>query len=179
MAWTPPAFSRHLPPHTRRSRCACRAPHSQGGLPPRGLSHASHLPRVFLPPHPYFSFSKVLLTLTSSDTTSAIFVNLRHALGVFVKVAITKCHKVVVLKHREHYLPLPEATSLKSRCGWSGFLLRAVRGRSAPGPSPWLVDGHLHLHMPFSLSACLHAQMSSLYKNSSCIELKPSLINSF
>lgn len=56
-----------------------------------------------------------------------------------------------------HGLTVLQATSVRSRYLQGGFLLSAGKNASAPGLSPWLVDGHL---LPVSLHTLPSARLS-------------------
>ena len=71
-----------------------------------------------------------------------------------------------------------EAASLKSRCGQGWFLPRTGKEGSAPGLSPWLVDGHLLPSHRFP-AMCVGVQISPFYKGTSHIGVGPILRISF
>lgn len=76
-----------------------------------------------------------------------------------------------VLGDLEGYGPTVwEVGSSKQRCWQDGFLLWAVRERSAPGPSAWLVYVRLHVHWVFPCM-CVSIQVLPFYKDTSPIGL--------
>ena len=98
----------------------------------------------------------------------------------YVLVCQHYCNKVPQtgwFKQQTFNVSVLEARSFISRCWQCLFFLRAMRERSVPGLSPWLVDGHLHVHMAFSLYVYLCVQISSFYKDISHIELRPAYLN--
>lgn len=88
-----------------------------------------------------------------------------------IRDTITTTHRLGGLTNRIYYLVVLEGGSskLRGQRGWSH--LRAVREGSAPGLSPWLIDGHLLVPMAFYLYACF--QIPPLCKDVHYIGLRP------